>query len=233
MSRHGVSARPAAAWAVLIAACFGVARPAQAAIDVIPKVVEVEQSGTQVKIINRGRDVEYVSISLSRLLNPGVPLDEERLQSIGDVEHPALYAYPFHLTLAPGQSKSVSLKPLAPVERETVYRLHVKPEVKLLGGERNRIAGGVVVKLGFSILVRQLPAEPHEKISVECDATGARFTATGNVRYRVSAVKVDGSALPDFNVYPGTPIHRAGRSVAVPGAGTCAAKETLPPGSGR
>ncbi|WP_304992925.1 hypothetical protein [Burkholderia plantarii] len=233
MSRDGVNARPAAAWAVLIAACCGVAKPAQAAIDVLPKVVEVEQSGKPVKIVNRGHDVEYVSISLSRLLNPGVPLEEERLQSIGDTEHPALYAYPFHLTLAPGQSKSVLLKPLAPVDRETDYRLRVKPEVRLLGGERREIAGGVVVKLGFSVLVRQLPAKPREKISVECDATGARFTATGNVRYRVSGVKVDGSVLPDFNVYPGSPIHRAGRSIAVPDAGTCETKENLPPRSGR
>lgn len=235
MSRGTTKARPggAAAWAVLIAACFAVTGPARAAIDVTPKVVEVEASGKPVKIINRGHEVEYVSISLSRLLNPGVPLEEERLQSIGDVGHPALYAYPFHLTLAPGQTKSVSLKPLTPVDRETVYRLRVKPEVRLLGGERREIAGGVIVKMGFSILVRQLPAEQHEKISVECDATGAVFTSTGNVRYRVSGVKVDGSTLPDFNVYPGTPVHQAGRSMTIPDVGECEAKATKPTGSGR
>ncbi|WP_253185490.1 hypothetical protein [Burkholderia plantarii] len=222
---HNVKARRSAVIMMIIFMIgLGVSGQADAAIDVIPKVAEVTGNVEQLKIINRGHDVEYVSISLSRLVNPGVPLEEERLEPISDAERPALYAYPFRLTLAPGQTKSVSLQPLTVVGREMVYRLHVKPEVKLSSGVRRGIEGGVVVKLGFSILIRQLPKEPQKKISIECDSSGAKFIATGNVRYRVRGVKVEGKTRPDFNVYPGTPIHQGGQSIQIPGFGACEGK---------
>ncbi|KVV55661.1 hypothetical protein WT27_25515 [Burkholderia territorii] len=192
-----------------------------AAIDVIPKEVTLETDATSVQVINHGDRPEYITISLSRLLNPGVPLDDERLEPVSDAAHPSLYAYPFRMSLAPGQTKKLTLKPLHPVETETVYRLDVKPVVKMLGSEKNMTSASVVVNLAFSGLVRQLPARQREALSVECDEQGARVTATGNVRSRVEGAKVDGRALDAFNVYPGVPLPVSGKVVAIPGHSAC------------
>jgi hypothetical protein len=56
---------------------------------------------------------------------------------------------------------------------------------------------------------------------VECEATGARLTATGNVRHRVEGAKVDGQSIDDFNVYPGVPLPVTGHVVENPGHPVC------------
>ncbi|KVS52882.1 hypothetical protein WK39_25090 [Burkholderia cepacia] len=192
-----------------------------AAIDLMPKEVEVGADATTVQVVNNGDRREYVTISLSRLLNPGVPLDDERLEPVGDTTQPSLYAFPFRMALEPGQTKTLTLKPLRSVETETVYRLDVKPVVKMLGTEQKKVFANVVVNLGFSGLVRQLPAQKRPALSVVCDASGARLSATGNVRYRVEGAKVDDRDVGVFNVYPGEPLPLNGQIVSIPGHSAC------------
>ncbi|WP_321852136.1 hypothetical protein [Burkholderia diffusa] len=206
---------------IAFAAVSSVPVSATAAIDLNPKEVTVEKDSTSVQLINNGDRVEYVSVSLSRLLNPGMPLNSERLEPVGEVTQPSLYAFPFRVTLAPGQTKTITLKPLRPVETETVYRLNVKPVIKLLGAEDRKTTANVVVNLGFSALVRQLPSQVREGLAVTCDASGARFSVTGNVRYRVEGVKVNDAIVDSFNVYPGVPIHVPGERVDIPGHPAC------------
>ncbi|WP_422110872.1 hypothetical protein [Burkholderia ambifaria] len=207
----------------IIASTMGLAFSVSAfgAIDLIPKEVVVHDKAAAVQIINNGKRPEYVSISLSRLLNPGVPLADEKLEPVGDAEKPALFASPFRLTLAPGQTKTITLKPLHTVESETVYRLDVKPVLKVLPGEQQKPSGTVVVNLSFSGLVRQLPAKENARLAVACDASGAQLTATGSVRYTVKDAKVDGRALDNFNVYPGVPLPLTGRNVEIPDQPAC------------
>ncbi|WP_310644187.1 hypothetical protein [Burkholderia cenocepacia] len=206
---------------VCLAACMAIPAPSFAAIDLLPKEVTVDAEATTVRVVNNGDRPEYVSISLSRLLNPGVPLEDERLEPVGDATQPSLYAFPFRMTLAPGQTKILTLKPLRAVEMETVYRLDVKPVVKMLGTEQKKTAASVVFNLAFSALVRQLPAKPREALAVTCDADGARLQATGNVRYHVKGVKVDGRDLDGFNVYPGVPLPVKGHVVEIPDHPPC------------
>ncbi|WP_244130271.1 hypothetical protein [Burkholderia sp. BCC0044] len=189
----------------------------------MPKEITVDGKGTTVQVVNNGSRPEYVNISLSRLLNPGVPLNDEKLESVGDESEPSLYAYPFKLTLSPRQTKKIVLKPLRAVETETVYRLLVKPVIKASSESGEKATGSVIVSLGFSALVRQLPASPREALSVTCNASGAQFTATGNVRYRVTDAKADGRLVDEFNVYPGVPQPLRGRVVEMPGQPTCTA----------
>lgn len=191
------------------------------AIDLIPKEVVIHDKAIPVRIINNGDRPEYVSISLSRLLNPGVALADEKLEPVGDAAKPALYASPFRLTLAPGQSKTITLKPLHAVESETVYRLDVKPVLKVLPDAQQKTSGTVVVNLSFSGLVRQLPAKERASLSVTCDTSGAHLTATGSVRYPVKGAKVDDLMLDDFNVYPGMPLPLNGRDIEIPGQPVC------------
>lgn len=194
-----------------------------AAIDVMPKEVEINTGGTTVQLVNNGTRSEYVNVSLSRLLNPGVPLADEKVEPVTDDSKPALYAYPFKLSLAPGQTKNIVLKPLRSVETETVYRLDVRPVIAASTEKEHLTTGNIIVNLGFRALVRQLPASERAKLSVACDASGAQLTATGNVRYRVEGAKVDGRKIDKFNVYPGVPRPLTGHVVEIPGHAVCKA----------
>ena len=175
--------------------------PASALIDVYPKEIEVRDEAVQVTVSNQGDRPEYVSVSLSRLLNPGVPLRDEKLEPIGQTTAPTLYAAPFQMSLSPGQSKRIALKPLDGVKVEQVYRLVVKPEVGKMETGRQQMAGMVVVNIAYSALVRQVPEDRESAIQVECVAEGARITATGTVRHRIERAQVDGREIDAFNVY--------------------------------
>ncbi|WP_321958999.1 hypothetical protein [Burkholderia cenocepacia] len=216
MKSH-LSVKPLLAFAILV---FQAAH-SFAAIDLIPKEVKVEGGAVSVRVINNGDRPAYVSVSLSRLLNPGVSVNEERLEPVADAVRPALYASPFRMSLAPGQTKLVTLRPVRPVETETVYRLDVKPVVKVLSAEQKKALGNIVVNLGFRGLVRQLPSKAREGLAVACESSGARLTATGNVRYQVEGAKADGRVLDGFNVYPGVPIPVAGHVIEIPGHQAC------------
>jgi len=197
------------------------ATSALAHIDVTPKVAVVQGKPTSVHVVNQGDRAEYVSIALSRLLNPGVGTEQERLEPVSQTERPSLYVSPFRLSLAPGQSKTITLKPLADVEQEQVYRLDIKPVVNLLDRGGQGTSGNVVVTLAFSTLVRLLPQSETSELSQRCDAEGAWLAASGNVRYQVKDATADGRPVDPFHVYPGSPILLKGRAVQVPGQPSC------------
>ncbi|MCA8252716.1 hypothetical protein LGM89_05540 [Burkholderia sp. AU31624] len=194
---------------------------AAATIDVFPKEIVLDSGTTNVQIINNGDRPEYVTISLSRLLNPGVPLKDEKREPVGEEAQPTLIAFPFKLSLAPGQTKNIVVKPLQAVQNETVYRLDVHPSIKVMTQGEQKTAGTIVINMGFSTLVRQMPGSERAKLSVECDAHGARLTATGTVRYAVNGAKVDGKVTDPFNVYPGVPQTLQGRVVEIPEQQAC------------
>ncbi|MCA7936087.1 hypothetical protein LGM52_06695 [Burkholderia cepacia] len=212
---------------VALLGCLGGARSAAAAIDVIPKEIVVGKDPEFVRIVNNGDRPEFVNVSLARLLNPGVPLADETTQPVGGIERPSLYAYPFRMSLSPGQAKTIVVKPMHVVETETVYRLDVRPVINASSEKRQALAGSVVVNLGFSALVRQLPADEKATLSVSCDASGARLAATGNVRYSVKNAEVDGQPVERFNVYPGVPRPLTGRVVKIPGQPACGGRVDL------
>ncbi|VWB31288.1 pilus assembly protein [Burkholderia lata] len=207
--------------AIAVAAVGFVPGLAAATIDVFPKETVLDSRTTTVQIVNNGDRPEYVTISLSRWLNPGVPLKDEKLEPVGEEAQPTLVAFPFKLSLAPGQTKRIIVKSLKAVQNETVYRLDVKPSIKAMTQGHQTTAGTVVVNFGFSTLVRQMPERESAKLSVVCDAQGARLTATGTVRYLVKGAKVDGEITEPFNVYPGVPQTMEGRVVEIPEQKTC------------
>lgn len=198
------------------------AGPAAATIDLLPKMIEVqpEESGT-VKIINNSDHAEFVSITLSRLLNPGVPYEEEKQEAVSMAREPHLYAYPFRLSLSPGQSKDIVLKPLATVSQEEVYRLDVKPVTAIVGNTSESVNGGVAINLSFSALVRQLPETQNSKMSVSCLPDGVMLSASGTSRYTVKGLNIDGAARDDFNIYPGTPLSFTGHTIIFEGKVLC------------
>lgn len=192
-------------------------------IDMMPKIVEVEPGvSTTVTIVNKSDHMEFVSITLSRLLNPGVPYEQEQMEAVGMSRNPTLYAYPFRLSLSPGQSKKITLKPLAEVSQELVYRLEVKPITALQKGEQGeQISGGVAVNLSFSALVRQLPKSQTSELSTACNPGGVTLSASGTVRYTIKGLTTDGTAFDDFNLYPGTPKQVTGQHITLDGKALC------------
>lgn len=206
---------------LLLLVASALAAPASAHVDVTPKLAVVQGKPALVHIVNQGDRAEYVSIALSRLLNPGVETEQERLEPVAQTAQPALYVSPFKLSLAPGQSKTITLKPLADVEQEQVYRLDIKPVVNLLDRGEAGTSGNVVVTLAFSTLVRLLPQNETSGLSLRCTSEGAWLAASGNVRDQVKNAVVDGLPVEPFNVYPGTPILLKGRAIQVPGQPSC------------
>lgn len=206
---------------LLLLLASALAAPASAHVDVTPKLAVVQGKPASVRIVNQGDRAEYVSIALSRLLNPGVETEQERLEPIAQTAQPALYVSPFKLSLAPGQSKTITLKPLADVEQEQVYRLDIKPVVNLLDRGEAGTSGNVVVTLAFSTLVRLLPQNETSELSLRCEPEGAWLAASGNVRYQVKDAVADGRPVEPFNVYPGTPILLKGHAIQVPGQPSC------------
>ena len=197
------------------------ASPASALINVTPSVTQVWDKPVTLDISNTGDRPEFVSISLSRLLNPGVDFADERLESIVQVTEPKLYATPFKLMLAPGQSKKITIKPLLAVAEEQVYRVEIKPVVNLIDPKLASVAGNVVVNLAFSSLVRHMPQKETSMLTVKCEAGGARFFASGTTRFHVKDVTVDGKPSEPFNVYPGVPILLKGLKIKVPQQAGC------------
>lgn len=206
---------------VFILCGLALASPASALINVTPSVTEVWDKPVTLDIFNDGDRPEFVSISLSRLLNPGVEFADERMEAIVQVTQPKLYATPFKLMLAPGQSKKITIKPLLPVAEEQVYRIDIKPVVNLIDPKQSSVAGNVVVNLAYSSLVRHLPEKETSTLTVKCEAEGARFFASGTTRFHVKDVTVDGKPYEPFNVYPGTTLHVKGGKIEVPGQAGC------------
>ncbi|MDF9755635.1 hypothetical protein ACVWY1_003373 [Pseudomonas sp. TE6288] len=206
---------------LLTATCWLLASPAFAIIDVQPKVVDVQQTATSIEIINQGDRPEYVSINLSRLLNPGAEPSDEQLEPVSQIQELELYVYPFRLTLAPGQSKRIRVKPLKTVAQEQVYRVDIRPVINLLDSKQPDHSGNIVVNLAFSGLIRHRPAAINSELKVQCEAQGARLIATGNSRYWLKGASVAGQAVDAFNIYPQLPLLLKGKAVQVPGQATC------------
>lgn len=200
---------------------FVLTSPASALISVSPSVINMRDKPVTFDISNQSDRPEFVSISLARLFNPGVEFEDERLESIVQVTHPKIYATPFKLMLAPGQSKKITVKPLAPVDVEQVYRLDIKPVVSLVDPKLSSVAGNVVVNLAYSSLVRYLPRNETSTLMVKCEAQGARFFASGNTRFEVKDVTIEGKSIDSFNVYPGVPLLMKGKKIKVPQQTEC------------
>lgn len=203
--------------------CLAPIAPAFALINIQPMITEVRDKPVTVTVENTGERPEYVSITLSRLYNPGVEQADERLESMVMAQKPVLYVSPFKLQLAPGQSKKITLKPLETVEQEQVYRLDIKPVLNLLDPKLQVIAGNVAVNLAFSALVRHMPLKETATLKLECEAGGGRFFATGNTHVHIEGVKVDGQPIDPFNVYPGVPQLLKGARIEVPDQPGCVA----------
>lgn len=182
---------------------WGLSMHAWAFIDVTPKFVDIEASSLSVVVSNKGDVPEYVQVELSRIENPGVSPDEERLVPIGLMSKPDMYASPFKLTLGPRQEKNITIQVLHQPLIEQVYRLSVMPQRNI--ALKNSHSPVVNVGLGYLVLIRQQPEKKDKSWTYQCLDNGIMVTATGTVHLLFSELKLDVQTVDNFNLYPGTP----------------------------
>ncbi|GKX61966.1 hypothetical protein SOASR032_05350 [Pragia fontium] len=200
----------------------------KAAIDISPKRIELRGNTPQtIKVSNNGDRIEYVTISTSLVTNPGVHFSKEQRIPMGLIYQPTLYASPFKLQLNPRQHKLITLRPLKSVDKETVYRLNVRPIVQLHGTSADRATASIAVNLSFSAIIRQRPEREKVQLDVQCEQKSVLLTATGNVHVALKGIQTDGSTPEDINIYPGTPQRLSGKHISLPGYGGCLAGQRM------
>ncbi|TCW83172.1 pilus assembly protein [Burkholderia sp. SRS-46] len=198
-----------------MALLFTTAQPVQAEgeLMVMPASTRVFNSHDQnVTVKNMGDAPLYLSISLQKVMNPGVTPEEK--VALGELEHPSMLASPDKLTLGPSQTRQVVLKSLVETDREELYRLYIVPvrSLKVDGAPQDKITAPMSVAIGYGVLVRHMPPPGKQRTAWahRCDNGGLTLENTGNVRVVLTDVSYDGAKQPEtIAIFPGTPQHFA------------------------
>ncbi|EKS9798740.1 MULTISPECIES: pilus assembly protein [Burkholderia] len=198
-----------------IALLCATAQPAQAEgeLMVMPAATRVYSNHDQkVTLRNMGDAPLYLSVSLQKVMNPG--MTPEQKVDLGQVDSPGVIASPDKLTLGPGQSRQVDLKSLMEPAHEELYRLYVVPvrSLKVDDAPQDKITAPMSVAIGYGVLVRHLPPgiKLHSGWTHRCENGGITLESTGNVREIFSDVSYEGVKQPQtVAVFPGVPQHFA------------------------
>lgn len=172
-----------------------------------------------VNVRNVGDESLYLSITLQKVINPGIEPEEKLAMS--QIDHPTLLASPDKLTLGPGQSRSISLKSLVEPSVEALYRLYIVPvrAMQVENAPKDKITAPMSVSVGYGVLIRHMPPPALQRTgwTHHCAGGGVSLENTGNVRMVLSDVAV-GSHLPirsKVALFPGTPQLFAGKHVSL------------------
>jgi P pilus assembly chaperone PapD len=115
-----------------------------------------------VKVINNGSDVGYVSVEVFEVKNPGTE-SEERIK-VTDPDQVKLLASPSKLMIPPNSQKLVRIVNLETAnDQERIYRINVTPVLPPLQEEQGSV---VRVVVAYQLLVIVDPAEPREELEV-------------------------------------------------------------------
>lgn len=188
---------------------------AEGELMVMPATTRVFNNHKQkVTVKNMGDAPLYLSISLQKVMNPG--LVPETKVALGELEHPGMLASPEKLTLGPGQSRRVSLKSLFEPLDEELYRLYIVPvrSLKVDDAPKDKITAPMSVAIGYGVLVRHMPDPDKQRSgwSHSCDTSGITLVNTGNVRHVLSDVGKIGETVA---LFPGTPHQFPGKRLSL------------------
>jgi hypothetical protein len=172
----------------------------------------------KVTVKNAGDAPLFLSISLQKLMNPGIR--PENKVDIGDLEHPGMLASPDKLTLGPNQTREIVLTSLTEPEREEVYRLYIVPvrSLKVIDAPKDKITAPMSVSIGYGVLVRHLPPPDKQRTgwTHRCEQGGMTLESTGNVREVLTNVSWSGGkTVSSLSLYPGTPQHVAATRITL------------------
>lgn len=184
------------------------------AIEVFPIVKEIKQESPRDNYItvksmyrevdsvdaekSENKSYEFVTLELFHITNPG-DSKENMVKELGAKE-PTLVFSPTKLIIPFGEERKVRIMPLKSVERETIYRLRIRPSYP----EQEIDKGKVRFAIGYDVLLRYLPeGKRTQGLAVSCNGNRWALTATGNVRSEMRDLVIDGRKdKSQFNVYP-------------------------------
>jgi len=172
---------------------------------VMPATTRVFNNHEQtVTVKNMGDEPLYLSISLQKVMNPG--LTPEKKVPLGELERPGILPSPEKLTLGPGQSRRVSLKSLFEPAEEALYRLYIVPvrSLKVDDAPKDKISAPMSVSIGYGVLVRHMPPPDKQRVgwNHRCGAGVITLVNTGNVRQLLSDVGKPGETVALFPAAP-------------------------------
>ncbi|MDS1138917.1 pilus assembly protein [Pusillimonas sp. SM2304] len=192
---------------------------AEGELMVMPSSLKVYNNHDHsVKVRNMGDAPLYLSISVQKVMNPGV--EPEVKVPMGQVDRPGMLASPDKITLGPGQSRAVSLKSLYAPDAEELYRVYIVPvrSLQVREAPEDRITAPMSVSVGYGVLVRHMPppAKQRSAWTHRCTPGGVLLENTGNVRLLFSDVTAAGGAKKNWMaLFPGTPQLFPGKSLSL------------------
>ncbi|MCW8194024.1 fimbria/pilus periplasmic chaperone [Proteobacteria bacterium 005FR1] len=158
-----------------------------------------------VKVINDGSEVGYVSVEVFEVQNPGT--ESEQRVRVTDPDQVKLLASPSKLMIPPNSQKLVRIVNLEPAnDQERIYRINVTPVLPPLQEDQGSV---VRVVVAYQLLVIVDPTEPREELEIRRQGYQLKVTNKGNTNVLLS----DGEQcdeqgencvqIPAHRVYPG------------------------------
>lgn len=183
------------------------AAPARAELVVSQLIVEFKPGASRaadIEILNNGDERSYAVVEPREVLNPGTAT-EKRVET-PDPARLGLLASPARFILEPHQRRTLRIAAIgAPLNRERVYRVTVKPVTGDLAGSES----GLKLLVGYDLLVLVRP--PVVRNGLRFERTGSKLTLIneGNASVELAEGKqCDASgkncqALPAKRLYAG------------------------------
>ena len=199
--RHLVTLCVAALGAILATA------PARAELALSNLIVELQLGKhirEDVEVWNNSPQRSFVAIEPREIIDPSLP--SQRIFQDPDPEKLGLLVSPSRMILEPGQRKLVRIATVSTgTDREHVYRVTIKPVV---GGIKSNDTGLMVV-VGYDVLVLVRPAKPFANVSANRTGRKLTFSNSGNVSVEVvdgqqcDAARKNCAELPGKRLYAG------------------------------
>lgn len=167
--------------------------PVQAAMSVYPMEVSVDTKGTsQIKLISKSDDVQFVKITLKKIMNPGTSSEKEVIADKSNADEVAVV--PAKIALAAGTERVVRIISLLPPKKETTWRAYFESvderEFNDDGELNNSVkkSAKVGVNIIWGALIHVLPINNVPALSYKI-STG-EILNSGNVRMSIKEIGV-------------------------------------------
>ncbi|EOL9123078.1 fimbrial protein [Enterobacter ludwigii] len=175
--------------------------PVLAAMSVYPMEVSVDTKGTsQIKLISKSDEVQFVKITLKKIINPGTSSEKEVIADESNADEVAVV--PAKIALAAGTERVVRIVSLLPPEKETTWRAYFESvderEFNDNGELNNSVkkSATVGVNIIWGALIHVLPITHDPALSYKT-STG-EILNSGNVRVPIKEIgvcKVNGQCV--------------------------------------
>lgn len=199
--------------------CFFPFFTVHGAMTVYPMETEIGKNGTaQIKVLSQSDEVQFIKISVKKIINPGVQGEKEVESNISTEQ--ALIVTPQKLVLTAGSERIVRLVSLTPQKYESTWRVYFEEVSENVF--KSELEGRVVPKkraeVGVSIiwgaLIHVAPSQPEARLACIIDSNNVVNTGTLRLQLKEFAIcNASGECQwrnEKTTVYPGTSVRILG-----------------------